>query len=493
MDAEDPLAKYVPNIGLEVHAELSTRTKVFCGCLTAAGAAPNTQVCPVCLGFPGTLPMLNREVVEYGLRVALALNCTIARPSIFERKGYYYPDLPKNFQISQKRAPLGRGGSVEIAVGGETLGRAPGQASRVGISDVHLEEDAAKLLHPDEDPAHSLVDFNRSGIPLLEIVSEPDMQSVAQVEAYMNAVRSALLYLGVSEARMEQGQLRFEASVSMRREDSARLGIRVEIKNLNSFRAVLGAVGYEIARQTRALEGGEALVQETRLWDDARQATEPMRTKETAMDYRYFPEPDLVPLVIADEWIARVRAALPEMALARRRRFVQEYGLSDYDAGVLTADRSLAALFEETTRAGASAKAAANWLTGEFLRILNDRGWQAADTRLRPEALAELISLLDRGAINAPAAKTVFGRIVESGEMPGQVVAEVGLGQISDEGQLAAAVDEVIAENPEAVANFRAGNERSIGFLVGQVMRKSGKRANPQLVNKLLRERLKGE
>jgi len=476
------LAKYLPSIGLEVHAELSTRTKVFCGCLTAAGAPPNTQVCPVCLGFPGTLPMLNREVVEYGLRVALALNCTIARPSIFERKGYYYPDLPKNFQISQKRAPLGRDGGVEIAVDGDT--------GRVGISDVHLEEDAAKLLHPEDDRVHSLVDFNRSGIPLLEIVSEPDMHSVAEVEVYMNAIRSALLYLGVSEARMEQGQLRFEASVSVRPEGSSELGTRVEIKNLNSFRAVLAAVGYEIARQTRALQANEPLVQETRLWDDARHGTEPMRTKETAMDYRYFPEPDLVPLVIADDWIARVRAELPEMALARRRRFVKEYGLSDYNAGVLTGEKALADLFEAAAKCGAPAKAAANWLTGEFLRLLNERGCQAADARLRPEALAGLVSLLDRGTINAPAAKTVFARIVESGEMPDKVVSEVGLGQISDEDALAAAVEEVIRDNPDAVANFRAGNERSIGFLVGQVMRKSGKRANPQLVNRMLRERL---
>jgi aspartyl-tRNA(Asn)/glutamyl-tRNA(Gln) amidotransferase subunit B len=479
------LTKYLPDIGLEVHAELSTRTKVFCGCSTAAGAPPNTQVCPVCLGLPGTLPMLNRQVVEYGLRVALAFNCAIARPSIFERKGYYYPDLPKNFQISQKRAPLGRGGYVEIAVEGET--------SRVGISDVHLEEDAAKLLHPEDDRDHSLVDFNRSGIPLLEIVSEPDMHSVAQVEAYMEAIRSALLYLGVSEARMEQGQLRFEASISVRPEGSTELGTRVEIKNLNSFRAVLGAVGYEIARQTRALARGEPLVQETRLWDDARQATEPMRTKETAMDYRYFPEPDLVPLVIGEEWIARVRAALPEMALARRRRFVQEYGLSDYDAGVLTGEKALADLFEEATRAGAPPKSAANWLTGEFLRMLNDRAWQVGDARLRPEALAELISLLDRGAINAPTAKTVFARIAESGETPEKVIADLGLGQISDEDALAAVVEEVIRDHPDAVTNLRAGNERSIGFLVGQVMRKSGKRANPQVVNKLLRERLKSE
>jgi aspartyl-tRNA(Asn)/glutamyl-tRNA(Gln) amidotransferase subunit B len=479
------LADYQPVIGLEVHAELSTRTKVFCRCSTAVGAEPNSQVCPVCLGFPGVLPVLNRRVVEYGLRASLAMNCEIARPTIFERKGYYYPDLPKNFQISQKRAPLGRNGYLDLAVNGAV--------KRVRISDCHLEEDAAKLLHPENDPGHSLVDFNRGGVGLLEIVSEPDMHSVAEMEAYMNAIRNMLRYLDISEARMEQGQLRFEASVSVRSAGSDDLGTRVEIKNLNSFRAVTGAVAYEIQRQSRVLGRGEDLIQETRLWDDDRGVTEQMRTKETAMDYRYFPEPDLVPLVIDDEWIARVRAELPELAEARRCRLVADFDLSDYDAGVLTTDRALADLFEGTVREGAPAKAAANWLTGEFLRLLNEREMQAADSKVKPKALADLIALVDKGTVSASAAKKVFAQLFESGGSPDEIVDGLGLAQISDEDALASVIDEVITANPDAAENFRKGKKQAIGFLVGQVMRKSEGRANPQLVSKLLRGKLEAE
>lgn len=479
---EDTLASYEPSIGLEVHAELNTRTKVFCGCSTAVGAPANAQVCPVCLGFPGVLPVLNRRVVEFALRAALAMNCEIVRPSIFERKGYYYPDLPKNFQISQKRAPLGRKGHLEVAVNGE--------AKRVGIYDVHIEEDAAKLLHPEDDRAHSLVDFNRSGMPLLEIVSDPDMHSAAEAEAYMNSIRDMLLYLGISECRMEQGQLRFEASVSLRPEGSAELGTRVEIKNLNSFRAVAGAVEHEIWRQAQALDAGETLVQETRLWDDDRGVTEPMRTKETAMDYRYFPEPDLTPLVVDDEWIGRVRAELPELAEARRRRLVAEYGLSEYDAGVLTGEKALADLFEATVAEGAPAKAAANWLTGEFLRLMKERGLEAARTKLEPKALADLITLVEKGTLNAPAAKQVFGNLFEAGGSPAEMVKELGLAQISDEDEIGGVVEEVIGEHPDAVESFRKGKEQALKFLVGQVMRKTRGRANPQLVNEVLRGRL---
>jgi aspartyl-tRNA(Asn)/glutamyl-tRNA(Gln) amidotransferase subunit B len=478
------LASYEPNIGLEVHAELSTRTKVFCGCSTAVGVPPNTQVCPVCLGFPGVLPVLNRMVVEYALRAALAMHCQVSRPSIFERKGYYYPDLPKNFQISQKRAPLGVNGYLEVGVNGDT--------KRVRISDVHIEEDAAKLIHPEDDPQHSLVDFNRSGVALLEIVSQPDMTSAAEAEAYMNAIRSMVRYLGISAARMEQGQLRFEASVSLRPQGSQELGTRVEIKNLNSFRAVTGAIAYEIRRQTRALESGEKLHQETRLWDDARGATEPMRRKETAMDYRYFPEPDLVPLEIDDAWLARVESELPELAEARRQRLVAQYAITDADAAIITSDKALAELFEQTVGAGAPAKAAANWVTGRLLHIVSERTLDLADLSLKPAALAELVNMVESGAITGPAARKVFDRVVESGESPKAVVQELNLTQISDADEIASVIGEVIQENPEAAENFRKGREAALKFLVGQVMRKSKGRANPQLAEQLLREQLVG-
>jgi aspartyl-tRNA(Asn)/glutamyl-tRNA(Gln) amidotransferase subunit B len=477
------LPNYLPSIGLEVHAELNTRTKVFCGCSTAAGAPPNTQVCPICLGFPGVLPMLNRQVVEGGLRMALSLHCEITSPGIFERKGYYYPDLPKNFQISQKRAPLGRNGHLDLVADGESF--------RVRISDVHMEEDAAKLVHPEGDPDHSWVDFNRGGVPLLEIVSEPDMHSVAQAEAYMTAIRSTLLYLGISHARMEMGQVRFEASVSVA-PPGAELGTRVEIKNLNSFRAVSGSIAHEIARQSKALARGESLRQETRLWDPERGVTEPMRSKETAMDYRYFPEPDLTPLVIDEAWIARVTADLPELAEQRRRRLVEQYALSEYDARILTEEKALADFFEESVKAGAPPKPAANWLTNTYRRRLLELHVGITESRLTPEAFAEIVLMVEHGIVaTTPAINTIFDEIIVSGKSPKQVVDEHDLRQISDESALAAAVDEVIAEHQDAVENYRKGNANSLKFLVGQVMRQSKGRANPQLVNRLLEERLR--
>ncbi len=489
------MVQYEPSIGLEVHAELSTRTKVFCGCSTAAGAPPNTQVCPVCLGFPGVLPVLNRQVVEYGLRAALAMNCTISRPSIFERKGYYYPDLPKNFQISQKRSPLGVNGYLEIDLDGGT--------SRVGISDVHIEEDAAKLLHPEDDPQHSLVDFNRGGMPLLEIVSEPDMHSAAEVEAYMNAVRSMLRYLDISEARMEQGQLRFEASISLAAEGATELGTRVEIKNLNSFRAVLGAVEYEIRRQTRALQQGEALNQETRLWDDARGVTEPMRSKETAMDYRYFPEPDLTPLEIDDDWLARVRSELPELAGARRRRLVTQYGYSPQDAKVLTEDKSAVDAVEAAIQhENVDPEFAKNMMTGpgfHWRRVAEQRTDSAKAWKLlwTPDGeagvLGHLYKLVQSGQFTGTAVRALYPRIMDEGPATDvEAIARQQGGQIADHESLSALTAEVMAENPDAVENYRKGKEAALKFLVGQVMRKSKGRANPQMATELLKKQIEG-
>jgi len=481
------LAIYEPTIGLEVHAELSTNSKVFCSCSTEVGVPPNTQVCPVCLGFPGVLPTLNEKVVEYGLRAALAMNCEISRPSIFERKGYYYPDLPKNFQISQKRSPLGTKGYLEIAV--------DGQSARVRIADVHLEEDAAKLIHPEDDPQHSLVDFNRGGVGLIEIVSEPDMHSVAEVEAYMNAIRRMVCYLDISDARMEQGQLRFEASVSVRPEGHDELGTRVEIKNLNSFRAVLGAVEYEIERQTAALEKGEPLYQETRLWDDIRNATETMRRKETSDDYRYFPEPDLVPLDIDDEWIARVRAELPELAEPRARRFVADYELSEYDARILTEEKERADFFENTVKSETPPKDAANWIIGEMLGLANKRNEPPARLMeyLRPQGLADIIGMMNTGTITGTAAKQVFAAAATTDRSPSEIVEQECLTQISDDEAIASVVQEIIAEHADAVENYRKGKENALKFLVGQVMRKTKGRANPQAVNELLRKHITGE
>jgi len=473
----------VPRIGLEIHAELATRSKVFCACSTAPLAPPNTQTCPVCLGLPGTLPVLNRQAVEFALRVALALGCRISEPAIFERKNYYYPDLPKNYQISQKRQPFGYGGSLEIAVGEGTR--------RVRITDVHLEEDTGKLLHPGGGAAESLVDFNRSGVPLLEVVGEPDLESVDEVMAYMTIMRSLLLYLGVSEARMEEGQLRFEANISVA-PPGAELGNRVEMKNLNSFRAVQRSLEYEIARQKEVVSEGGRVARETRLWDDARGVTEPMRSKEEAQDYRYFPEPDLVPVVVDAAWLERTRAALPELPGARRERFGREYALPPYDAALLTSDRALADFFEQTVRLHREPKTVSNWVMGEMLRLLGDRGLEPAANPLTPGQLAGLLDLVSRGVISLRAAKGVFEAMFGTERQAADIVAEQGLTQISDTSELEAIVDRVIAAHPQVVADFQGGKERSLGFLIGQVMRHSQGRANPQLVGEILKRKLAG-
>jgi len=500
---------YEPVMGLEVHAELATESKMFCGCSTRFGAPPNSQTCPVCLGLPGSLPVINHKAVDYGLRAALAVQCDIVSPCIFERKNYYYPDLPKNYQISQKRAPLGRGGRLEIEVGGG--------AKSVGIDDVHLEEDTGKLLHPDATVRsgeasslrplrppkrdfvareggsargagddYSLVDYNRSGVPLLEIVGAPDLRSIEEVSAYMTAVRELLLYLGVSDCRMEEGKLRFEANISLRPAGAQEMGARVEIKNLNSFRTVLRCLEHELERQEQVLRAGGEVARETRLWDEAACASAPMRSKEEAQDYRYFPEPDLVPLVIDEQWLQRSRKTLPELPNARRRRFVEELGLSDYDAGILAGERELADYFEATVGAGIEPKAAANWVTGELLRHLNERGAPVGAPPVTPERLVELIKLVEQGAVTANAAKEVFAEMFTSGRAPQEIIAERGLAQIQDQGELEGAVERVVAENPGPVADFKAGRKQALGFLVGQVMKATRGRADAQAVNELL-------
>jgi len=476
---------YEPVIGLEVHAELATESKAFCGCSTRFGAPPNSQTCPVCLGLPGPLPVLNEKAVEYALRVALALECQIVSPCIFERKNYYYPDLPKNYQISQRRQTLGRRGRIEIPLGAA--------ARWVGIDDVHLEEDTGKLIHPEgAGDNYSLIDYNRSGVPLLEIVGAPDLYGLHEVSAYMTAIRELLLHLGVSDCRMEEGKLRFEANISLRPAGAPELGARVEIKNLNSFRTVLRCLEHEIYRQQQLLRAGGEVARETRLWDEVACASAAMRSKEEAHDYRYFPEPDLVPLVIGPEWIARARAALPELPQARRRRFIAQWGLSEYDTGILTTNRELADYFEATVAQGIEAKVAANWVTGEFLRHVNDRGISPAAAPVTPQHLAELIALVERGAVTANAAKEALAEMFASGRAAQEIVEERGLARIQDDAELAAVVERVVAENPSGVADYRAGRGQALKFLVGQVMKATRGRANPQAVNDLLRRRLAG-
>ncbi len=481
------MAGYEPVIGFEIHAELATATKIFCGCGTEPGAPANTQTCPVCLGLPGVLPVMNRAALDFGLKVALACHCQVPALSVFERKNYYYPDLPKNYQISQKRAPIGLDGWVEFLVDG-TL-------HRVSILDIHLEEDAGKLVHPEEKGAsgYSLVDFNRAGVPLLEIVSGPDLRSIAEAEAYMSSMRQLLQYLGVSAARMELGQIRFEANISVRPVGSDKLGKRVEIKNLNSFRTVTRATEYEIARQTEAYERGEPIAQETRLWDEARGITLAMRSKEESHDYRYFPDPDLTPLAFASEYLSALLASLPELPAARRERFITDYGLPDYDVQLLTAEKPIADFVDAAIDAGAPPKAVSNWTMGELLRLLNESGRTPAETPITPAHLATLIATLERGTINMPQAKQVFAEMFDTGADPETIIRARGFAQLSDTDALETIIDEIVQANPEPAQRYADGEDKPLGFLVGQIMRASKGTANAPLVNALLRRRLRGE
>ena len=482
--AQEVSTRFEPVIGLEVHCQLLTRTKIFCSCRNRFGDEPNTNVCPVCLGLPGALPVLSRQAVTLALKAALATRCTIHAISIFARKNYFYPDLPKGYQISQYERPLATDGFVEIPSGGGFR--------RVGLQRIHMEEDAGKLLHEGFpwSSGKSGVDFNRSGVPLIEIVSLPDLRTPEEAHAYLTALRAILLYAEVSDGNMEEGSLRCDANVSLRPRGSEAFGTRAEIKNLNSFRNVARAIEYEIARQAAVLESGGRVVQETRLWNADRGETVPMRSKEEAHDYRYFPEPDLPPLVVDAEWIGEVRRSLPELPAEKRQRFVAEYGIPDYDAGVLTLSRDVADYYEAVARESANPKAASNWVMTEVLRKLKDGEGPLSAAPVAPGRLAEMIRMLGEGTISGKIAKDVFERMWTSGESPKVIVEREGLAQLSDAGAIQSAIAEVMAASPDQVASYRKGKTGALGWFVGQVMRKTGGKANPRLVNELLKQAL---
>jgi len=484
MGLAEAVARYEPVVGLEVHAQLLTESKLFCGCANRFGAPPNTLVCPVCLGLPGSLPVLNRHAVTLALRAALALGCRVNATSVFERKNYFYPDLPKGYQISQYAAPLAVQGSLEIA--------GPGGERRVRIARLHMEEDAGKLLHEgfSWSDEKSGVDLNRAGVPLVEIVSEPELSGPDEAHAYLTALRAVLLYASVSDGNMEEGSLRCDANVSVRPRGATALGTRAEIKNLNSFRHVARAIEHEVARQVALVESGHDVVQETRLWNAERGETVAMRSKEDAHDYRYFPEPDLPPLVLGPEWMAEVRVSLPELPAERRRRFVAQYSLPDYDAGVLTQERELADYFEAAARESGQPKLCSNWIMTELLRKLKQDARPLAQAPIGAPALAGLVKLVAAGSISGKTAKDVFERLWATGEPAAAIVERQGLAQLDDEGALQAAVAEVVAASPDQVASYRGGKAAALGWFVGQVMSRTRGRANPQRVNALLRKAL---
>lgn len=471
-------------IGLEVHTELKTNSKIFCGCSTKFGSEQNTNVCPVCLGLPGVLPVINEKVVEFAIKAGLALNCSILPFSKFDRKNYYYPDLPKNFQTSQYDLPIAVNGYLDIDVNGET--------KRIGVTRVHMEEDAGKLVHSGtiSNSEYALVDYNRTGVPLIEIVSEPDLRTPEEAKAYLEKLKSILEYIDVSDCKMEEGSLRCDANISLRKRGESKLGTKAEIKNLNSFKMVQKGLEYEAERQADVLEDGGRIVQETRSWDDAKGITVSMRSKEQAHDYRYFPEPDLVPIVVDPAKVEEIRANLPELPDARKKRLMTDYGLSDYDAEVITASKAVAEYYDQIITFKADPKAAANWLMGEVSKFLNAANLGIKDCPVSPEKLAGMIGLIEKGTISSKIAKTVFEEMWTSGKEAAVIVKEKGLVQITDTGEIEAIVDAVIAANPQSVADFKAGKERALGFLVGQIMKQTKGRANPEMVNNLLKERL---
>ena len=468
-------------IGVEVHAQLRTKSKMFCGCSTAFGRSPNSQTCPVCLGLPGSLPVINKAAVEMAVRAGLALNCTIGAENRFARKNYFYPDLPKGYQISQYEAPICEHGWMEIAVGGTT--------KRVRIRRAHLEEDAGKNLHG-ASSGRSLVDLNRAGTPLLEIVTEPDMRSADEAVAYLKNLRDILMYLEVCDGNMEEGSFRCEPNLSLRPAGQQELGVKVELKNINSFKFVKDALEHEIKRQTKVLTEGGCVKQETRLWNLDRGETAVMRSKEEAHDYRYFPDPDLVPLKLEREWVDASRAELPELPVVRTRRFLEEYGLPDYDAGVLTATRDVGEYFEASVKLFPQPKTVSNWVMGELTRELNNTGTAIGASPVSPERLATLLRMVEQGTVSLKVARDIFPEMYRTGKAPEQIVQEKGLTQVSDEGALSQVIDDVLAKNPAQVAQFKQGKQQVLGFLVGQVMKSSGGKANPGKVNELLKHKL---
>ncbi|MBF7081910.1 Asp-tRNA(Asn)/Glu-tRNA(Gln) amidotransferase subunit GatB [Desulfallas sp. Bu1-1] len=478
------MAQYEAVIGLEVHVELKTNTKIFCNSSTEFGADPNHHVCPVCLGLPGVLPVVNKKVVEYAIKAGLALNCRIASFSKFDRKNYYYPDLPKNYQISQYDLPIAEHGYLEINV--------DGNVKRIGITRVHMEEDAGKLVHQGtiSTTPYSLVDYNRTGVPLIEIVSEPDMRSADEAIAYLEKLKAIIQYTGVSDCKMQEGSLRCDANVSVRPVGQAEFGTKTELKNMNSFKALHKALTYEIERQIEILEEGGQITQETRTWDEAKGVTLSLRSKEEAHDYRYFPDPDLVPMVISEEWVNEIKATLPELPDQRKARFINDYGLPAYDAGVLTSSRELADFYEQCVNKFNNPKTVSNWVMGELLRMMNAGGVEIDEVKIKPAQLAQLLELMEKGTISGKIAKTVFEEMFNTGKDPNAIVKEKGLVQISDEGLIEKVVEEVIAANPKSVDDYRGGKKQALGFLVGQVMKATKGKANPGLVNKLLQEKL---
>lgn len=473
--------KYETVIGLEVHAELSTKTKIFCSCKNEFGGEPNTRCCPVCTGMPGTLPVLNKAVVDYAIKAGLATNCSITKYGKQDRKNYFYPDLPKAYQISQFDLPLCHNGYIDINVNDETR--------RIGITRIHIEEDAGKLIH-DDYSNESMADYNRCGVPLIEIVSEPDLRSPEEARVYLETLKSILEYTEVSDCKMQEGSLRCDVNVSLRPVGQKEFGTRCEMKNVNSFRAAVRAMEYEQKRQAEILDNGGVIVQETRRWDDVRGESIPMRSKEDAQDYRYFPEPDLVPIVVSDEWVEQIKNTIPEMPEQRKARYIGEYGLPEYDAFILTSSKKMADFFDATVSEGAKPKTASNWLMGDISKILNDKELEPADIPFTPAQLAKMIALIDKGTISNSAAKKVLDAMFAEPADPEALVEKLGLAQVSDEGAILQMVNDVLAQNPQSIVDYKAGKDRAMGFLVGQVMRVSKGKANPQMINKLLKESL---